>query len=180
MYIVERMKLSLRKFYCRYGDLIEQYEISLSRMLNDILKLDQLQWLPNRSDFASILLPLYWIWPFPNYERFPWHSWNENDMTYTSNDFSQPTAIFQTLHIGFSLVLFMPPDRMIGGILFCNPQHPPPPFWGCVLLHLRSPKGGCCSILDDLSCSLSCLFVCLFVWLSVCLFSTLTFAITFE
>ena len=26
-------------------------------------------------------------------------------------------------------------------------------FWGCVLLYLRSPKGGCCSISDDLSCS---------------------------
>ena len=30
----------------------------------------------------------------------------------------------------------------------------PPLFWGCVLLYLRSRKGGCCSILDDLSCSL--------------------------
>ena len=26
------------------------------------------------------------------------------------------------------------------------------PFWGRVLLYLRSPKGGCCSISDDLSC----------------------------
>ena len=26
-------------------------------------------------------------------------------------------------------------------------------FWGSVLLDLRSPKGGCCSISDDLSCS---------------------------
>ena len=32
---------------------------------------------------------------------------------------------------------------------FCNP----PLFWGCVLLYLRLPKGGCCSISDDLSCS---------------------------
>ena len=28
----------------------------------------------------------------------------------------------------------------------------PPLFWGCVLLYLRSPKGGCCSISDDLPC----------------------------
>ena len=28
-----------------------------------------------------------------------------------------------------------------------------PPFLGCVLLYLRSPKGGCCSISDDLTCS---------------------------
>ena len=26
-------------------------------------------------------------------------------------------------------------------------------FWGCVLFYLRSPKGGCCSISDDLFCS---------------------------
>ena len=43
---------------------------------------------------------------------------------------------------------------------------PPPFFWGSVLLYLRSPKGGFCSISDDLSCS--------------CLLSTLTFAISFE
>ena len=42
-YFVERLKSSLRKFYGRYGDLIQQYEVSLSRMLNDILTLDQLQ-----------------------------------------------------------------------------------------------------------------------------------------
>ena len=40
-YLVERLKSSLRKFYGRYGDLIQQYEVSLSRMLNDILTLDQ-------------------------------------------------------------------------------------------------------------------------------------------
>ena len=28
-----------------------------------------------------------------------------------------------------------------------------PLLWGCVLLNLRSPKGGCCSISDDMSCS---------------------------
>ena len=48
-YLVERLKSSFRKFYDRYGDLIQQYEVTLSRMLNDILTLDQ-QWLPNRSD----------------------------------------------------------------------------------------------------------------------------------
>ena len=40
-YLVERLKSSLRKFYGRYADLIQQYEVSLSRMLNDILTLDQ-------------------------------------------------------------------------------------------------------------------------------------------
>ena len=40
-YLVERLKSSFRKFYGRYGDLIEQYEVTLSRLLNDILTLDQ-------------------------------------------------------------------------------------------------------------------------------------------
>ena len=40
-YLAERLKSSFRKFYGRYGDLIQQYEVSLSRMLNDILILDQ-------------------------------------------------------------------------------------------------------------------------------------------
>ena len=28
----------------------------------------------------------------------------------------------------------------------------PPLFWGCVVLYLRSQKGGCCSISNDMSC----------------------------
>ena len=55
-YLVERLKSSFRKFYCRCGDLIQQYEVSLSRMLNDILTLDQ-QWLPKQSDFPPISWP---------------------------------------------------------------------------------------------------------------------------
>ena len=37
----ERLKSSFRKFYGRYGDLVEQYGVTLSRMLNDILTHDQ-------------------------------------------------------------------------------------------------------------------------------------------
>ena len=40
-YLVERLKSSFRKFYGRYGDLVEQYGVTHSRMLNDILTLDQ-------------------------------------------------------------------------------------------------------------------------------------------
>ena len=36
-YVKERLKSSLRKFFGRYVDLIKQYEVSLSQMLNDIL-----------------------------------------------------------------------------------------------------------------------------------------------
>ena len=55
-YLVERLKSSFRKFYGRYGDLTEQYGVTLSRMLNDILTLDQ-QWLSYRSDFPPISWP---------------------------------------------------------------------------------------------------------------------------
>ena len=63
-YLAERLKSSFRKFYGRYGDLIQQYVVSLSRMLNDILILDQ-QWLPNQSDFPPISWPWYRLWPSP-------------------------------------------------------------------------------------------------------------------
>ena len=46
----------------------------LSRMLNNILTLDQ-QWLLNRSDFPPNSWPWYraWVaWNSPNYEWFPW------------------------------------------------------------------------------------------------------------
>ena len=69
-YLVERLKLSFSKFYGRYGDLIQQYEVSLSRMLNEILTLDQLQWLLNRSDFPPISWPWNPAWPSLNYEWF--------------------------------------------------------------------------------------------------------------
>ena len=36
-YVTKRLKSSLRRFYGRYWDLIKQYEVSLSPMLNDIL-----------------------------------------------------------------------------------------------------------------------------------------------
>ena len=69
-YLVERLKSSFRKFYCGYGDLIQQYKVPLSRMLNDILTLGQ-RWLPNRSDFPPSSWPWNRAWPSPNYERFP-------------------------------------------------------------------------------------------------------------
>ena len=61
-YLVERLKSSIRKFYGWHGDLIQQYEVALSWLLNDILTLDQ-QWL---------LWPRYRAWPSSNYEWCPW------------------------------------------------------------------------------------------------------------
>ena len=40
-YLAERLKSSFRKFYGRYGNFIQQYEVSLSRMFNYLLILDQ-------------------------------------------------------------------------------------------------------------------------------------------
>ena len=41
-YVKERLKSSLRKFYGRYRHLTKQYEVSLSRILNDILDDDHI------------------------------------------------------------------------------------------------------------------------------------------
>ena len=70
-YLVERLNSSLREFYGRYADLIQQYEVSLSRMLNDILILDQ-QWLPNQSDFPPLSWPWNRAWPSPIMSGFHW------------------------------------------------------------------------------------------------------------
>ena len=70
-YLLERLKLSFGKFYDRYGNLILQFEVSLPRMLNDILTLDQ-KWLFNRSDFPQISLRWFRAWSSPNYEWFWW------------------------------------------------------------------------------------------------------------
>ena len=45
-YVKERLKSSLRKFYGRYGDLMKQYDVPLSRMLHDILEDDHIEWHP--------------------------------------------------------------------------------------------------------------------------------------
>ena len=65
-YVKERLKSSLRKFYGRYGDLIKQYEVSLSQMLNDILWPDHIQWQPPTDQ------TLYRTLPFTDFEWFPW------------------------------------------------------------------------------------------------------------
>ena len=52
-YLLIRLRSSFR-FYGRYGDLILQYEVSFSRILNDTLELGQLYCLPNQSDFTPM------------------------------------------------------------------------------------------------------------------------------
>ena len=75
-YLRERLKFEFRKFYGRYGGLIKQYEVSLSWMLHDILILDQLPWLLNRSDFSPISWPWYRARPSSNFDWFPWSIFN--------------------------------------------------------------------------------------------------------
>ena len=64
------LKSSLRKFYCRYGDLTKQFEVPLSRMLHIILEDNHIQWHPplmrHNTNFWPFtdLEPNYRIWLF--------------------------------------------------------------------------------------------------------------------
>ena len=49
-YVVKRLKSSMKKFYWRYGDLIKQCKVSVSRTLKESLKHDQIQWHPHPFD----------------------------------------------------------------------------------------------------------------------------------
>ena len=62
-YVKERLKSFRRKFYGRYGDLIKQYEIPLSRMLHDILEDDHLQCHPPLIRHYTHFWPCYWSRP---------------------------------------------------------------------------------------------------------------------
>ena len=69
-YLVERLKSSFRKFYGRYRDLIQQYGVTLSRMLNDILTLDQ-QWLSTNfmTFIPSLTLTELWVVSMEHLQR---------------------------------------------------------------------------------------------------------------
>ena len=41
------LEIVIEEVFCRYGDLIKQLEVPISRMLNDILKPNQIQWQPS-------------------------------------------------------------------------------------------------------------------------------------
>ena len=74
-YVNECLKLSLRKFYGRYGDLIKQYEVSLSQMLNDILWPDHIQWQPPTDQTLYRTLPFTEFWVVSiEYLRRVWHA----------------------------------------------------------------------------------------------------------
>ena len=69
LYVRERLKPTLMKFYGRCGDLIKQYEV-LSRFLHDIQEHDRMQWRPSLIRNYTNSRPCYrsgpycWVWPF--------------------------------------------------------------------------------------------------------------------
>ena len=74
-YVKERLKSSLRKFYGRYGDLIKQYEVSLSQMLNDILWPDNIQWQHPSDQTLYRTRPITEFWVVSiEYLRRVWHA----------------------------------------------------------------------------------------------------------
>ena len=68
-------KWSLRKFYGRYGDLIKQYEVSLTQMLNDILWPDHIQWQPptDKNLYRTRPFTKFWVVSIGHLQR-EWHA----------------------------------------------------------------------------------------------------------
>ena len=58
-YVMERLKSSHRKSYCRYRDLIKHYAVSLSLMSHEILGHDHIQWQPQLIRYYTSLRPYY-------------------------------------------------------------------------------------------------------------------------
>ena len=66
---------SLRMFYGRYGDLIKQYDVSLSQMLNDILWPDHIQWQHPTDQTLYRTRPFTEFWVVSiEYLRRVWHA----------------------------------------------------------------------------------------------------------
>ena len=94
------------------------------QMLHYILKCIHLEWRWLFGPFRYMLIQTVWLIAIPDEELF------------------SETAVVCTASYFVKIIWC--------SCWFCNP---PPLFWGWILLILRSPKGGCCSISDDLSCS---------------------------
>ena len=67
---MERLKSSLRKLYGRYGDLIKNYEVSLSQILHDILGHDHIQWHPQLIRHYTNLRTYYRTWLYNRFWPF--------------------------------------------------------------------------------------------------------------
>ena len=62
-YQAERLKSSFKKFYGRYGDLVKHYDVSLTRILDSILKHDYRQWQPFIDQVSTEFDIFYRFWP---------------------------------------------------------------------------------------------------------------------
>ena len=122
-YFVERFKSSFRPrvFYGRQGDLIQQYKVSLLRMLNDILTIDKLQWLPNLSDLLSISWLRYQAWPSPNYDWF--HGGFATGVTCKHGTLTLPDTWF-CLFLGHVYASIVGPSfsELVVSFLDCSPR----------------------------------------------------------
>ena len=96
-YVKERLKSSLRKFYGRYGDLIKQYEVSLSQMLNNILWPDHIQRQPPTDQTLYRTRPFteFWVVSIEHLRRV-WHA-------------DRGRLLLVLSHLGFANVLLLRP-----------------------------------------------------------------------
>ena len=121
-YVNELLKSSLRKFYGRYGDLIKQYEVSLSQMLNDILWPDYIQWQPPTDQclYRSRPFTVFWVVSIEHLRRV-WHAYRGRLLLRTpgpvplglayvlldeNNQFSELVVIFPDYALRISLGTF--------------------------------------------------------------------------
>ena len=114
-YVKERLKSSLRKFYGRYGDLIKQYEVSLSQMLNDILWPDHIQWQPPTDQILYRTRPFteFWVVSIEHLRRV-WHADRGrllirtpgpflSELAYVPLDETNPFSIFSVILPDYAL-----------------------------------------------------------------------------
>ena len=74
-HVMERLRSSWRKFYGPHGDLIKQFEVSLSQMLNDILWPDHIQWQPPTDQTLYRTRPFTEFWEVSiEHLRLVWHA----------------------------------------------------------------------------------------------------------
>ena len=135
-YVKERLKSSLRKFYGRYGDLIKQYEISLSQMLNDILWPDHIQWQPPTDQTLYRTRPFteFWVVSIEHLRRV-WHADRGRLLLRTpgpvplglANVLLVETNPFPNLSLFYRTVLFEHPSVLsrfcLGRLAHTHPQN---------------------------------------------------------
>ena len=112
-YVKERLKSSFKKFYGRYGDLIKQYEVSLTRMLNAILWPDHIQWQPPTDQTLYRTRPIteFWVVSIEHLRRV-WHAWSRPFgtcicSTCWDQSFSELVVILPVLALRISLGTFL-------------------------------------------------------------------------